>query len=67
MRFKYKLGIKQNPGSNGIYIPFFKPKIKNPVKEITGTIDADCEKDARQCLHRMIKKSFPGMEVQYFE
>ena len=67
MQFKYKLGIKENPGSKGIYIPFFKPKIISKFKEVKGTIDADSEKEARQILNRIIKKSYPGMEVQYFQ
>jgi hypothetical protein len=68
MQFKYVLGTRQGQSNRFLYIPFFKKKEKTPKTiKVTGTIEADCEKDARSHLNRFIKSNFPDMEVLKFD
>jgi hypothetical protein len=68
MQYKYVLGTKQAPSNKWFYIPFFKKKEKMPkTVKVTGTIEADNEKDAKSHLSRFIKNNFPDMEVLKFD
>jgi hypothetical protein len=68
MQYKYVLGIKKAPSNRFFHIPFFKKKeIMPKTVKVTGTIEADSEKDAKSHLSRFIKNNFPEMEVLKFQ